>query len=70
MVCSMVNHIPAYAQPTHLILGTGIESINRYLTDIVNIFFYNIKNQVGGLCVGEVSIQPGAYYTSVFGVNF
>ena len=41
-------------QPTHLIFGTGI--------DIVSIF-YHTENKVAGLCVGEVSIQPGGLTT-------
>ena len=39
----------AISPPTH-IFGA--------LIDIVTIF-YHTKNQVGGLCVGGVSIQPG-----------
>ena len=43
------DHISAYTQPTHLIFGTVI--------DIANVL-YHAKNQVGGLCVGGVRIQP------------
>ena len=42
------DYIYAYTQLTHLIFGTII-------------IFYHTKNQVGELCVGGESIQPGDY---------
>ena len=48
------NHISVYTQPTRLIFGTVIV--------IVSIFYHD-KNQVGGLCVGGGTIQPGTYHT-------
>ena len=44
-------HIYSYTKPTHLIFGTVI--------DIVSIF-YHTKNQVGGLCIGGISLLNGS----------